>query len=214
MATILMTLAERKAPSKYEWLINFLTLGRRGKIYKYIRQKYLQENQLLLDAGCGTGRFVEIADASWAIPIGVDISESMLQQARKRFIGRKCPPLIRSSITALPIKSELFDVIICTLVLSELSHQDVQKALNEFHSCLKKDGFLILVTESKPTSKINWLVISLLRFPAYMVATLITKTPRHPIHDMITLLSTHGSILNQKSYLGGYLTLFVIRKNS
>lgn len=215
MATILMTVAEKKAPSKYEWLINFLTLGRRGKIYRYIRQKYLQENQLLLDAGCGTGRFLEIADISWTIPIGIDISESMLQQARKRFVGRKRPPppLIRSSITALPVKSELFDIIISTLVLSELVYQDIQKALEEFYSCLKKDGLLIIVTESKPESKINHFVISLLRFPAYIIAALIAKVPRHFIYDMVTLLSAYGPILDQKSYLGGYLTLFVIKKN-
>jgi ubiquinone/menaquinone biosynthesis C-methylase UbiE len=213
MATILMTLAEKKVPSKYEWLINFLTLGRRGKIYRYIRQKYLKENQLLLDAGCGTGRFIEIADTSWTIPIGIDISESMLQQAQKRFVGRKRSPLlIRSSITALPVKSELFDIIICTLVLSELLYQDVQKTLDEFYSSLKKGGFLILVTESKPTSKIKHFVISLLRFPAYIIAALVAKVPRHPIYDMATLLSTYGSILDQKSYLGGYLTLVVIKK--
>lgn len=213
MATILMTLAEKKVPSKYEWLINFLTLGRRNRIYMYIKQKYLQENQLLLDAGCGTGRFAEIADSSWVNPIGIDISESMLQQARIRFFGRRSPPpLIRSSITALPVKLELFDIIICSLVLSELSYQDVKKALDEFHSCLKINGILILVTESSPKGKIRSLVISLLRFPAYIITTIIAKTPKHPPHDMVTLLSTYGSVIDQKPYLSGHLTLFVIKK--
>ena len=213
MATILMTLTEKKAPNKYEWSINFLTLGRRGKIYKYLRQKYLQEGQLLLDAGCGTGRFMEIADIAWVTSFGIDISESMLQQAQKRF-GHKRQhfPLIRSSITSLPIRSEVFNVIICTLVLSELDFQNVQKALKEFNYCLKQDGFLILVTESQPTNKIKHIIVRLLRYPAFIAATLITKTPRHPIHNMTTLLSPYGPIIDQKSYLGGYLTLFVIRK--
>jgi len=208
-----MTLAEKKAPSKYEWLINFLTLGRLGRIYTYIKKKYLHENQFLLDAGCGTGRFVEIVDASWVKPIGIDISESMLQQARKRFFGRRSrPPLIRSSITALPLKLELFDVIVCSLVFSELSYQEVKRALDEFHFCLKTNGVLILITESLPASKIKHLVINLLRFPAYIIAAIIAKTPKHPTHDIATLLSTYGSILDQKPYLSGHLTLFVIKK--
>lgn len=214
MATILMTLAEKKVPSKYELLINLLTLGRRNKIYKYIRQKYLRENQLILDAGCGTGRFLEIADNSWANPIGIDISGSMLELSQKRFIRKKSqPPLIRSSITALPVKFEIFDIVICTLVLSELIFQDVKIVLKEFNSCVKKEGLFIIVTESKPTSKVKRVVVNLLRFPAFIISNLIAKTPKHPIHDMETLVSTYGSIVDQKPYLGEHLMLFVIKKN-
>ncbi|MFX1282808.1 MAG: class I SAM-dependent methyltransferase [Promethearchaeota archaeon] len=215
MATILMTLAEKKAPNKYECLINFLTFGRRGRIYTYIKENYLHKNQFLLDAGCGTGRFIEIADATWVDHIGIDISEKMLQQARKRFFGRKSLPcLVRSSITALPLKLELFDIILCSLVLSELNYEGVKKTLNEFHSCLKTNGILILVTESIPTSRIKRLVINLLRFPAYIIATTFVKVPKHPIHDITTLLSTFGSIIDQKHYLNGHLTLFIIKKEA
>ncbi len=216
MATILMALAEKKVPSKYEWVINFLTLGRRVKIYKHIRKKYLQENQLLLDAGCGTGRFVEIADASWVSSLGIDISEHMLQQAKMRFRGRKHhPPLIQSSITALPVRAESFDIVICTFVLSELILQQVQDSLKEFYTSLKKDGLLLLVTESKPESKMKHIFFNCIRIPAFLVAKIFARIPKHPIYDMKALLKAHpGAILEQKSYLGEHLTLFVYEKTS
>ncbi|MFX0013808.1 MAG: class I SAM-dependent methyltransferase [Promethearchaeota archaeon] len=214
MATILMTLAETKAPNKYEWSINLLTLGRRGRIYDYLKQKYLQESQLLLDAGCGTGRFMEVADTSWITSIGIDVSEGMLQEAQKRFIGKKHDhSLIQASITSLPVKSEVFDVVICNLVLSELNYQQVQDSINEFIFCLKKGGLLLIVTESVPKSKFKRSIINIARVPAFMIASLISKTPKHPIHDIMTPLSRWGSIIDQKTYLGGYLTLFAIKKN-
>jgi len=214
MATILMTLAEKKAPRSYEWLINLLTFGRRIRIFKYIKFNYLQEDQLLLDAGCGNCRFIEIADTSWVNPIGVDISERMLQQAREKFVGRKFNPhLIQTSITNIPMRIETFDIVICTLVFSELDHHQVKRSLREFFNCLKKNGLLILVTESKPNSRLKHYVISLLRIPAFLLAVIIAKVPRHPIHDIKAILRDHpGKLLEEKSYLGGHLSLFVIRK--
>jgi ubiquinone/menaquinone biosynthesis C-methylase UbiE len=214
MATILMTLAEKKAPRKYEWLINFLTLGQRIKIFKYIKHNYLQENQLLLDAGCGNGRFMEIADTAWVTPIGVDLNESMLHQTRIKFSGRKFnPSLIRTSITTLPLRKELFDIVICTLVLSELDHHKVKKTFREFFSSLKKDGLLILVTESKPKSRLKHYFFTVIRIPAFIIAALIAKIPRHPIHDIKAILPAYpGRLLEEKPYLGGHLSLFVIKK--
>ncbi|MHA2225196.1 MAG: class I SAM-dependent methyltransferase [Candidatus Hodarchaeales archaeon] len=214
MATILMTLAEKKAPSKYEWFINFLTLGHREKIFNHIRRNYLQEEQLLLDGGCGQGRFLDIASSSWTSAIGVDLSKKMLQLAQKRFLIRRYhPPLIQASLIALPLKNNIFDIILCSFVLSELTHQQVQSVLKNFFECLKRNGLLILVTESKPRSKITRLIVHSLRFPAYLVAFTLTKTPKHPIHDVKFFLSRfNGKIIENKSFLGGFLDLTVIKK--
>ncbi|MFW9905276.1 MAG: class I SAM-dependent methyltransferase [Candidatus Thorarchaeota archaeon] len=214
MATILMTLAEKKAPRKYEWLINFLTLGRRIKIFKYIKHNYLQENQLLLDAGCGNGQFMEIADTSWLNSIGVDLSIEMLHQTRSKFSGRKLNPrLIHTSITNLPLRNDLFNIVTCSLVLSELDHDNVKKSLCEFFRCLKKDGILLLVTESKPKSLFNYFLFNFIRIPAFLFVALVAKIPRHPIHDIKAILPAYpGKLLEEKLYLGGHLSLFAIKK--
>ncbi len=215
MATILMALAESKAPSKYEVLINFLTLGRRGRIYKHINDHYLKENQLVLDVGCGTGKFLQIADLKWTKPCGLDISEKMLNQAIRNSIKRKTPfNLIRASLTDLPIKEESFDIITSFLVLSELTHKEVQKALTELIFSLKFDGLLILATESTPKNVFKRIFFNIIRAPAFLIASILVKVPKHPIHDITSLLlSYHGSIIEQKSYLGGHLTLFIYKKH-
>jgi ubiquinone/menaquinone biosynthesis C-methylase UbiE len=214
MATILMALAESKAPNKYELLINLLTLGNREKIYKHIKDNYLEENQLILDAGCGTGKFLQIADLKWTKSVGLDISDTMLEQALKKSFRRKTSfRLIRASITALPIKAESFDIITSFLVLSELAYKNVRKALQELLFSLKNDGLLILATESKSKSKIKQIVFNVIRAPAYIITSFLVKVPKHPIHDITTLLvSSQGSIIEQKTYLGGQLTLYIFKK--
>jgi ubiquinone/menaquinone biosynthesis C-methylase UbiE len=215
MATILMTLAETKAPSSYELLIRLLTLGRRNKIYQYIRGKYLKENHVILDSGCGTGKFLEIAELEWTNTVGLDISENMLEHAQKKASKRKKPfVLIRGSITTLPFRKESFDMISSFLVLSELISTDVEMAIKEAILCLKHNGLLIIVTESKPSNLIKRILFNLIRAPAYVLASLLTKTPKHPVHNLSDILSKYsGSIIEEKEYLGGHLTLFVLKKH-
>jgi hypothetical protein len=78
---------------------------------------------------------------------------------------------------------------------------------------LKNDGLLLLVTESKPESRFKHYIFNFLRIPTFLVAALIAKIPRHPVHDIKALLNDHpGALLEEKLYLGGHLTLFVIKK--
>lgn len=209
-----MALAESKAPSKYELLIKFLTLGNRGKIYRYIKDNYLEDNQLILDVGCGTGKFLQIADLKWTKSVGLDISDNMLNQALKESYRRRISfRLIRASMTALPIKVESFDIITSFLVLSELTHTNVNKALQQLISSLKNDGLLILATESKPKSLIKRILFNIIRTPAYFMTSLLVKVPRHPIHDITKLLlSYQGSIIEEKTFLCGHLTLYIFKK--
>ena len=209
-----MTLAEKNAPSKYELLIRFLTLGRRDKVYQHVRKRYIKEDQFVLDTGCGTGKFLEIVELKWANPIGLDLSQKMLKQAQIKSSSRKEPfLLINSSIIALPIKEKSFDIVTSFLVLSELTKREVEMAIGQLFSCLKSNGLLIILTESKPTNWMKSIFFSIIRTPAYLLASLLTKTPKHPIHDLSQLfLAYDGKIIEERKYLGGHLTLFVLEK--
>ncbi len=96
----------------------------------------------ILEIGCGTGLFTqEIAKTNHQIT-AIDISDILLQIAKKRVNNNKVIFLKENAYqTSFP--DESFDAIIGSSVLH---HLDIKQALSEFHRILKKDGF-ILFTE-------------------------------------------------------------------
>jgi malonyl-CoA O-methyltransferase len=92
----------------------------------------------LLDAGCGIGRRITRAQASFAV--GVDLSLEMLTAG-----GRT--DVVAADIRALPFSAEQFDLIWCRLVMGHL--RGLVSAFKEFARVSRKSAFL-LVTDFHP----------------------------------------------------------------
>jgi SAM-dependent methyltransferase len=93
----------------------------------------------VLDAGCGTG-FLMTRLGTYGRAFGIDIAAAALSFCRQRGLSR----LSQGSVTALPFKSESFDVIVSTDVLYHRAVTDDERALSEFRRILRKGGLLIL----------------------------------------------------------------------
>ena len=214
MATILMTIAEKKTPSKYDIAINLLTFGRRGIICRYIEESYIKENSLVLDAGTGSGIFLKHITRAWGRPIGVDINPRLLEIAKNmEKIERHHYELIESSILSLPFRAKVFDVLVCNFVLSELSERDLKNTLSNYLYCLNNDGLLILTVENKPKGNIGNLIYSIVRSTSYIIAKALTGTPRHPIHNIEAhLYESNVSLIEKREYLFGTIRLYVFKK--
>jgi malonyl-CoA O-methyltransferase len=107
------------------------------------------KGKAVLDAGCGTGRFCEIAIAQDAAFVkGIDLSPKMIAEAKKN-----CP---RGEFDTgdLSIKAinEKYDVVICGLVLGHIN--SLESALTNLVSSLKPNGHLIL-TDFHPFQTMN-----------------------------------------------------------
>lgn len=89
-----------------------------------------------LDAGCGTGRYLQVMADRGAIATGVDLSAPMLARAR-RVSGR----LVRGSLHALPLQSGAIDVAVCGLALGDVD--DLARAIGELARVLRPGGRLI-----------------------------------------------------------------------
>lgn len=99
----------------------------------------LYKNVFLLDAGCGTGRFL-VHTASNQPFVGLDLSVEMLKVARKELKGG---PFVVGELEHLPFKDDVFDEIICVRVLQHIKHQE--RAIRELSRVCKTGGSVIVL---------------------------------------------------------------------
>ena len=89
-----------------------------------------------LDIGCGTGQHLKYAN------VGVDISAEMLREAKKK--GHDL--LVQAKAEELPFADNSFDSILCIFTVLNLC--DYNKAVNEIHRVIKKNGIAIVSAAS------------------------------------------------------------------
>lgn len=133
--------------------------SQRAKSYDNVHKRFISESQNLvlrsislykdkkiLDIGCGTGAFIYsilkfLGDRCEIV--GIDISDEMLNIAKKRLRDYKNTFLIRAKAEAIPYPESYFDVICCINVLQYW--RDINIVVAEFLRVLKDKGRLFLV---------------------------------------------------------------------
>ena len=95
------------------------------------------KNKLILDIGCGVGRFSEIALKYGAKVISVDYSDSVVS-AKKNLEKFSESLVIQCNLYKLPFKQKVFDYIFCLGVLQHTPN--VENAFKSLPIFLKKDG--------------------------------------------------------------------------
>jgi alkylated DNA repair protein alkB family protein 8 len=133
----------------------------------YSFENLIKEGERILDLGCGNGRLIELA--SRADYFGVDISEKMVEIAKKRYPQGKF--FLVEPLT-LPFKDNFFDKVFCLSVFHHIPSKKYRlRFLKEIKRVLKKDGLLILtVWDLLPKKKIKLLLLK------YTILKLIGKS--------------------------------------
>lgn len=105
----------------------------------------------ILDAGCGTGRYLDLLSKKFNNVYGMDISENMIYLAKKKgycvFLG---------DCNNLPFKDNSFDVILSIGVLEHLG--DYSKALQEMKRVAKKEVIALNLNYLCPINYLKWLL--------------------------------------------------------
>lgn len=138
---------------KYDFLNHFLSLGIditwRKKAVKLLAA---DKPKLILDIATGTGDFaIEALALNPDKVIGVDISEGMLAEGRKKLIKRKLDDRIElqtGDSERLLFEDNNFDAVIVSFGVRNF--ENLEKGLSDMYRVLKPGGKTVIVEFSKP----------------------------------------------------------------
>jgi len=100
------------------------------------------QGQRVLDLGCGTGRYCVLLAQLGATVIGLDPSQGMLEQARRK-IGASCHlDLYHGTLAEAEFPDEQFDLVVSALVVGHLPV--LEPTLREAARILKRGGRIVI----------------------------------------------------------------------
>lgn len=113
------------------------------------------EGKTVLDAGCGTGRYlVKLRAREPKLIIGVDFVPAMLRKAQEKLGGNARSSLQLAELEHLPFKDSSLDFLLSTLALDHLS--DLLSGIAELARVLRNGGQMIISTFHPVGSELGW----------------------------------------------------------
>ncbi len=213
MATILMKLSEERAATQYDRWISLLTFRQDTTLRNYIIDYLLPRKGTLLDVGCGTGKLLIEAGRRGVRGIGVDTNKEMLQIAEERVKKHNLVKRIDfkyGDATSLEFDDRAFDVVVSTLMVSELHPKQLKSFLNEAARVVVPGGQVVIGGEGIPQSRLIGRFFGLIRSFSFRLVSRLSDIDSHPLHNIPAAMRSAG--LNPKyrvSLMGGLFELYV-----
>lgn len=114
-----------------------------NKVANYLKD--ICKDKIVLDAGCGTGKFLNVLEEYSQKYIGIDLSEKQLQKAKSKS-KKVTSEFICSNLSNINLESDKVDLIVCSWVLGTIIDLDERnKCLDELKRLLKSNGTIILI---------------------------------------------------------------------
>lgn len=216
MATVFMKWLET-SPGDYDRGIRLLTLGRIAAIKQEIAEKHVHAGDRVLEIGCGTGTLAMMMARRGAEVIGIDVSPTMLARAEEKIAAEGLDDQItlhrmNASDIYPHFEERSFDVVVSTLVFSELNEMEQRYVLAAVRRLLKPGGRLVLADEVVPEGFWSRLMFYVVRLPLVLLTWLLTRTTTTALRDINQHLmeaGLRGYVVG--SHLAGSLQLVVAR---
>ena len=103
---------------------------------KFLKSKNFQG--LIVDAGCGNGRDIDVFQKGEFNVLGIDISDEVIENAKSNF--PKCKFEVQD-MENLDMEDESISAF---FVINVIHYLKKKKAMAEIHRVLKKDGYLLI----------------------------------------------------------------------
>ena len=171
----------------------------------------------VLDIGCGTGTHLKMYQEKKCNIFGVDLSESMLNVAKKK-LGRNAT-LELYDATNTPFSEDFFDLVYCMTVLHEMDEDIRIGVLKEADRILKSNGRILLIDFHNGQIKRFKGIISKIIITIFEIAAgrKHFKNYRHFIRNgaLPGLIKSQNFVIeNQKIVGGGTFGMFLLKKGN
>lgn len=128
---------------KYSLSVDEITDYQVKQIFPFLRNELKGDEKIILDFGCGTGRFTgKLAAVINGHAIGVDPIPELLEIAREKNPGSA---FLLSKKTHIPLSDKHADVAWVCLVMGGIPSNEARKVALEIHRVVRNDGLLVLV---------------------------------------------------------------------
>jgi 2-polyprenyl-3-methyl-5-hydroxy-6-metoxy-1,4-benzoquinol methylase len=215
MATVFMKWLETN-PKAYDRGIQLLTLGQIQHVKERVADQYVRQGMRVLEIGCGTGTLTAMMASRGAEVTGIDASPRMLAEAEKKVAAaglQECVTVkyLDATLIGDHFPAASFDLIVSTLVFSELTSDEQRYVLNACQGLLAPGGRLLIADEVIPAGALRRLFFYLVRLPLTLLTWLLTRTTTRALRGFEPLLDQAGfQARAAASYLGGSLVLYDI----
>jgi len=104
----------------------------------------LPDNSMILDAPCGTGRYIPFLRRKTNLIFGIDQSNGMLEQARAKFPDVQ---FAKIGLQEMNFKDR-FEGAICMDAMENVPPEEWPLVLSRFHRALKPEGYFYFTVET------------------------------------------------------------------
>jgi demethylmenaquinone methyltransferase/2-methoxy-6-polyprenyl-1,4-benzoquinol methylase len=204
-------------PERYDLGIALMSLGAADRCKKKLVEENVRPGSKVLEIGCGTGTLAVLAALRESEVLGFDVSGPMLEVARRKVDASGMAGRIQLEEMGVSgmdkLDDERFDLVMSTLVFSELSHDERAYALRHAYRVLKPGGRLAIADEARPDTLAKRLVHGAVRIPLLIATFVLTQTTTSAVHGLSDLVAEAGFRIEsgQRSSLDSFLYL-VARK--
>jgi ubiquinone/menaquinone biosynthesis C-methylase UbiE len=103
-------------------------------------------DDVIFDAGCGTGVNILLLHSKVKQIIGMDYSKGILGRCKRRIVSNQIDnvELLHGDVTCIPVTESSVDKVLCLSVLQYLKDDEARGSFKEFGRILKDQGVLIL----------------------------------------------------------------------
>lgn len=204
-------------PDRYDRGIAWLSFGQADKAKKKIVDENVKEGMKILEIGSGTGTLAVLAAKKGARVTGFDVSPGMLEVARNKVEAEGLADKVELHEMGVAgmdkLEDESFDLVVSTLVFSELSNDEQAYALKNAYRILKPEGRLAIADEAKPERLLNKILHQAVRVPLLIVTFVLTQTSTSAVSGLEDLVARAGFKIEkvERSALESFLYLIAIK---
>ena len=150
------------------------------------KKKFFQ-NKVILDSGCGPGRYIDVMlkHKPYKI-IGIDSGNSIIKENKKKFKKFKNVKFIHSTIDKLKIESQSVDLLISAGVLHQ-TKTDMEKLIKEHARVIKKNGHFFVFIAGK-----GGMELELWKLCRKIMSTVDMNTPFNMMNNKISPMRLQG----------------------